>query len=85
VIVKIETAELQQAIDYLEAVHSRVRFTSKNGRHYIEFPPGMSKDGSTALNLVSRADQMIHQEYLPMELKLRVEQIRNKYNHQPKS
>lgn len=81
-IVKIDEAELQQAIDFLEAIRPRVRFTSKNGRHYIEFPPGMSKDGSEALTLVGRADQCVHQEYLPMELKLRVEQIRNKYHNQ---
>ncbi|MNQ04758.1 hypothetical protein D3C85_174790 [compost metagenome] len=81
-IVKIEEAELKQAINFLETIHPRVRFTSKNGRHYIEFPPGMSKDGSEALNLVGRADQTVHQEYLPMELKLQVERVRNKYTHQ---
>lgn len=81
-IVKIDEAELKQAINFLETIHPRVRFTSKSGRHYIEFPPGMSKDGSDALNLVGRADQSVHQEYLTMEVKLRVEQIRNKYLNQ---
>lgn len=80
-IVKIEEATLREACEFLEFVYDGVRFTSKSGRHYIEFPPGMSKDGSEALNLVGRADQTVHQEYLPMDLKLRVEQIRNKYNH----
>jgi hypothetical protein len=82
VIVKIDEAELQQAINFLSTIRPRVRFTQKSGRHYIEFPPGMSKDGSEALNLVGRADQMVHQEYLPMEVKLRVEQVRNQYLHQ---
>ncbi|MNE41786.1 hypothetical protein D3C80_1358770 [compost metagenome] len=79
-IVKIEETDLLSALNFLQSIHARVRFTSKNGRHYIEFPPGMSKDGSEALNLLGRADQMVHQEYLPMELNLRVEQMRNKYN-----
>jgi hypothetical protein len=81
-IVKIEESEVRAACEFLEFVLDGVRFTSKSGRHYIEFPPGMSKDGSEALNLIGRADQMVHQEYLPMDLKLRVETIRNKYNHQ---
>lgn len=82
-IVKIEEADLRNALAFLRNVYPRVRFTSKSGRQYLEFPPGMSKEGSAALNLLATADQTIHQEYLPQDLLCGVSVIRNLFN--PKS
>lgn len=82
-IVKLEVVDVEKAVANLTELYHKVRFTSKNGRQYVEFPPGTSAQSCADLRLLSIADQTVHQEYLPMVLKQQVSTVRNMYTPKP--
>jgi len=77
----LDTNTVQNAVDLLVKLHPHVIFTTKNGRPIILFPPNTATEACQALAVLAQADQMVHQQYLSMELKHRVSVVRNKYHH----
>ena len=76
---QIDQAELVKALDYLKELHPRVRYRSKNGRNFLEFPPGTSEQACQYLSLLGKADQVVHQAYLPTSVQHQVSVVRNLY------
>lgn len=76
---QIDQAELVKALDYLKELHPKVQYRSKNGRRFLEFPPGTSEQACQYLTLLGKADQTVHQVYLPTAVQHQVSVVRNLY------
>lgn len=76
---QIDQAELVKALDYLKELHPKVQYRSKNGRKFLEFPPGTSEQACQYLSLLGKADQVVHQAYLPTSMQHQVSVVRNLY------